>query len=169
MEYRVTGDYRLNRLTGPPDAPSFTSGPVVTVPSHLRQQGCVPGNAPQAPEPGTGNVVTIMNVPINSDAVSSDDYVWFTESRRVQAGDCGGHARLLWLKLHKAGTFADGGVIEDATGKWFMYPTIAVNRFHDVLVGFTQTSASEYAAAASPSEQVRIRRAPCGMRALQAR
>jgi hypothetical protein len=144
----VSGDFRLNRLTGPPDAPSFTSGPLITVPSHLSQVGCIPGNAPQAPEPGTGNVVTITNVPINSDAVARDDYVWFTESRRVSAGDCGGHARVLWLKFHKAGTFVDGGVIEDATGKWFMYPTIAVNRFHDVLVGFTQTSASEYASAA---------------------
>ena len=144
----VAGDFRLNRLTGPPDAPSFVSGPVITMPSHLSQVGCIPANAPQSPEPGTGNVVTITNVPVNSDAVARDDYVWFTESRRVQAGDCGGHARVLWLKFHKAGTFADGGVIEDATGRWFMYPTIAVNRFHDVLVGFTQTSAAEYASAA---------------------
>jgi hypothetical protein len=80
--------------------------------------------------------------------VFRDDYVWFTESKWVPATDCGGHARVLWLQLHKSGTFADGGVIEDPTGKWFMYPTIAVNRFHDVLVGFTQTSASEYASAA---------------------
>jgi fibronectin type III domain protein len=144
----ATGDFRLNRLTGPPDAPSFIPGPLITVPSHLAQVGCIPANAPQAPEPGTGNIVPIVNVPVNSDAVARDDYVWFTESRRVQAADCGGNARVLWLKFHKSGTFVDGGVIEDATGKWFMYPTIAVNRFHDVLVGFTQTSGSEYASAA---------------------
>jgi hypothetical protein len=145
----ATRNFRLNRLTGPPDAPSFAPGPLITVPSHLRQDGCVPyRGVNQAPEPGTGNNVTIPATPVNSDAVFRDDYVWFTESKWVQAPDCGGHARVLWLQLHKSGTFADGGVIEDPTGKWFMYPTIAVNRFHDVLVGFTQTSASEYASAA---------------------
>jgi hypothetical protein len=145
----ATRNFRLNRLTGPPDAPTFTLGPLITVPSHLRQEGCVPySGVNQAPEPGTGNTIIIPPTPVNSDAIFRDDYVWFTESKWVQAADCGGHARVLWLQLHKSGTFADGGVIEDTTGKWFMYPTIAVNRFHDVLVGFTQTSASEYASAA---------------------
>ncbi len=145
----AAGDFRLNRLTGPPDAPSFISGPLVALPSHLRQVGCVPfSGVNQAPEPGTGNTVILPPTPGHSDAVFRDDYLWFTESRRVQATDCGGHARVLWLKLHKSGTFADGGVIEDPAGKWFMYPTIAVNRYHDVLVGFTQTSSMEYASAA---------------------
>ncbi len=145
-----TANYRLNRLTGPPDAPSFTPGPLVMLPSHLKQEGCVPwqGGAPQVPEPGTGNVALVSYWPGNADAVFRDDHVWFTEARRVQATDCGGHAKVLWLKLHKSGTFADGGVIEDPTGRWFMYPTIAVNRFHDVLVGFTQALASEYFSAA---------------------
>lgn len=145
-----SGNYRLNRLTGPPDAPSFTPGPLVTLPSHLKQEGCVPwqGGAPQVPEAGTGNVALVSYWPGNADAVFRDDHVWFTEARRVQATDCGGHARVLWLKLHKSGTFAEGGVIEDPSGRWFMYPTIAVNRFHDVLVGFTQAVASEYFSAA---------------------
>jgi len=144
----TAGDFRLNRITGPPDAPTFVLGLPIPVPSHLTQVGCIPANAPQLPEPGTGSVQPIINTPVNSDAIARDDYVWFTESRRVDATDCGGNARVLWLKFHKSGTFADGGVIEDATGKWFMYPTIAVNRFQDVLVGFTETSASEYASAA---------------------
>ena len=144
----VTGDFRLNRLTGPPDAPSFTSGPLITVPSHLSQVGCIPGtlHKPRSRE-------RAMSPP--SPMFPSTPTRWpgtttcgSPSPRRVQATDCGGHARVLWLKFHKDGTFVDGGVIEDAAGKWFMYPTIAVNRFHDVLVGFTQTSASEYASAA---------------------
>jgi hypothetical protein len=55
-----------------------------------------------------------------------------------------------WWRLESlTGTVLDGGLIDDPTGNYFYaYPSIAVNRFDDVLIGYSRFSASEYAGGA---------------------
>jgi hypothetical protein len=140
---------RLNRLTGSPDAPVFVQGPTVALPSHLTQFGSGP-RAPQPPEPGTGSVATVDIFCSfgGANAVFRDDHVWVVQGGFLPAGSSTGHLAVAWAKVHKSGTFVDGGLIDDATGRYFNCPSIAVNQFHDVLIGFTQSSPSEYYSAA---------------------
>ncbi len=106
--------------------------------------------APQAPEPGTGlraNLETGTGTP----AVFRNDHIWIVQ--RVFGGPSADNARttVRWAKIHTSGVFVDGGSIEDASlvnPKWYIYPSISVNRRDDVLIGFTQTSATEFPSAA---------------------
>jgi hypothetical protein len=135
---------RLNRLTGPPDAPVFTTGPPVTYAPRGTECG---GPAPQAPEPGTGNVVGVPDY-FSLNAVLRNDHVWLVIpiKRLGPSNDC--HAVVYWAKVDKSGALADGGFIEDSGDRWYIVPSIAVNRYNDVLVGFTQASPTEFLSAA---------------------
>ncbi|HLL75344.1 MAG TPA: Ig-like domain-containing protein, partial [Pyrinomonadaceae bacterium] len=59
-----------------------------------------------------------------------------------------------WTQLDSAANFVRGGRADDpgatATngGKWYAFPSMSVNRFGDVLLGFTQFSSSQYPSAA---------------------
>ncbi len=84
-------------------------------------------------------------------AVFRNDHIWIVQ--RVFGGPSADNARttVRWAKIHTSGVFVDGGSIEDASlvnPKWYIYPSISVNRRDDVLIGFTQTSATEFPSAA---------------------
>src|SRR5439155_9740946 len=53
-----------------------------------------------------------------------------------------------WWQLTTAGVIQQRGRIDDSTGPTFyMYPSIAVNANNDVLIGYSRSSASQYASA----------------------
>jgi len=68
------------------------------------------------------------------------------------------HTGVQWTQLDASGgpntgNVVDGGRVEDPTatstngGKWYAYPHIAVNRFGDIILGFTQFASSQYPSA----------------------
>ncbi len=141
---------RLDHLTGTPASPVCTQGPTVSLPPSLIFSSAGSFTAPQAPEPGTGLRANVESGYAGS-AVFRNEHIWITV--RANGGPSADNVRatVRWAKIHTSGTFVDGGVIEDASPvnpKWYIYPSISVNRRDDVLIGFTQTSATEFPSAA---------------------
>ena len=58
-----------------------------------------------------------------------------------------------WTQLNTSGDVVQGGRVEDPTatatngGRWFAYPSIAVNANNDILLGFGVFSSMEFASA----------------------
>ncbi len=81
-------------------------------------------------------------------AVYRGGYVWAVHNIYVPA-DNPKRAAVQWWQLRLDGSAAQRGVIEDTTNQYFYaYPSIAVNRNQDMLIGFTRFSANTYASAA---------------------
>lgn len=145
--------YRLSTITGTPSTPVYTRG---VQRSHTLvsswSEAYVVGTdaAPQAPEPTTGLVrgvdqgdSRIMN------AVFRNNAIWYAQTVALPAGTPT-HTAAQWIKLSTAGADLDAGRIDvpSATatngGRWYAYPSIAVNANNDVLVGFAAFSSAAY-------------------------
>jgi hypothetical protein len=90
---------------------------------------------------------------IRSTPVVRDGFIYYTQTVGLPAGGLT-RTSILWTKLTAStGNVADGGLIDDSAatatngGKWYAYPHIAVNKFGDVIVGFSQFSSAQYASA----------------------
>jgi len=85
-------------------------------------------------------------------AVYRNGYLWFAHAVAMPAGSYT-HTAARWVKADTSGNFVDGGQVEDPTatavndGKWYAFPSIAVNRYNDVLLGFSQFSSAQWASA----------------------
>lgn len=149
--------YRLNTITGTPSAPVYTQGALrvhALVSAWTQANALGTDAAPQAPEPGTGLIhgvdegdSRIMN------AVFRNGSIWYTQTVGLPAG-VPTHTAAQWIRLSTAGTDLDAGRVDDPTatssngGKWYTYPTIAVNANNDALIGFSQLSSAQYPTAA---------------------
>ncbi|HEY5232585.1 MAG TPA: immunoglobulin domain-containing protein [Verrucomicrobiae bacterium] len=53
-----------------------------------------------------------------------------------------------WWQIQTDGTIAQHGLLDDSSGvNFYAYPSIAVNRFGDAMIGYSKFSASQYASA----------------------
>jgi len=56
-----------------------------------------------------------------------------------------------WTVINPTGTFVDGGRVDDPTatatngGRWYAYPSIAVNKNGDILMGFSEFESDDFA------------------------
>ncbi|MBI5305593.1 MAG: IPT/TIG domain-containing protein [Chloroflexi bacterium] len=145
--------YRLNTITGTPASPLYTQGVLKT--NSLGAWTVPSGDIqPQAPEPVTGATAKINAGDARIlNAVFRNGNIWYAQTVGLPAGGIISHLAAQWVKLDTSGNFVDGGRVEDPTatvsngGKWYSYPTITVNKNNDVLLGFSQFSSSQYAAA----------------------
>ena len=149
--------YRLNTIKGTPSTPTFTSGPVKAHALASLSGGWT--------DPG-GNILPQANgVAGETSKVSSGDArilkcvfrnnrVWYTQTVGLPAGGTVARTGAQWVKLTEKGNDADGGRVQDPTatatngGKWYAYPSIAVNGPNDALLGFSQFSSTQFPSAA---------------------
>ncbi|HUR82583.1 MAG TPA: hypothetical protein VM733_17600 [Thermoanaerobaculia bacterium] len=81
-------------------------------------------------------------------AVYRGGYVYAVQNVYVPA-DNPRRAAVQWWQLRLDGTAAQRGIIEDTSNQvFYAYPSLAVNRHQDMLIGFTRFSANTYASAA---------------------
>ena len=155
--WEVDGSYQVNTITGDP-----STGPVYTV-GAIRDRGLAwfsgfTGNMlPQKPTAGSPHPVGIFvqDDMIRSSPVVRDGFIYFTQTVGFPADAADAtRSSILWTKLTAStGAVADGGLIDDPTatatngGKWYSYPHIAVNRFGDIIVGYSQFSSEQWASA----------------------
>ncbi len=145
--------YHLNTITGTAAAPVYTQGPLLAHPV-LSAWTQPSGNiAPQATEPGTGAVASVDSGDARIvDAVFRNGNIWYAQTVGLPAGGLT-HTAAQWVRLDTGGAFVDGGRVEDPTatssngGKWYAYPSIAVNAGDDVLFGFSQFASSQFPSA----------------------
>jgi hypothetical protein len=153
--------YDLSTITGTPAAPAVTLGTSKVRPGgnwtqpggDILPQNCVPGS-PVATFlcPGTPRGADVGDAQVRNNSVYRNGFIYYTQSVGLPAGGLT-HVATQWTKLDTSGNFADGGRVEDPTatatngGKWYAYPSIAVNRNDDLVIGFTQFASNQFAAA----------------------
>ena len=154
--------YRLHNITGTSAAPVFTLDATARVRpgggwtqpggDNLPQQ-CVPGiGAPGHTCPASPRGLEAADAFIRSNAVFRNGRVWYAQSIALPAGGLTVASRFAaqWTALNADGVFSDGGRVEDATaqifngGKHYSYPSIAVNKSDDVLLGFSEFESDDY-------------------------
>jgi hypothetical protein len=73
--------------------------------------------------------------------------IWFTHGICLPAS-IPTHAAVQWWQLSPLGTVQQHGVMEDTSGVLhFSYPSLAVNQFNDVLLGYSSFSVNQYPSA----------------------
>ncbi|HKP71847.1 MAG TPA: hypothetical protein VJT82_02850, partial [Pyrinomonadaceae bacterium] len=151
--------YKFFRLTNaPPSLPALSAG---TTKSLLNTLGAwtQPGGEtlPQAPEAGgtgTRKIVSpdsrVQKVVFRNGGVYFCQTVGLPANRSAATID---RTAAQWVQTNTNGDFLQGGRIEDPNatptngGKWYAYPSLAVNKNNDVLVGYTQFASDQYASA----------------------
>ena len=155
--------YRMHRLTGTPSAPVFNvdaanrtrPGGGWTQPGgDVLPQQCVPGvGTPTQTCPATIRQVDVSDAFVRSNVVFRNLKIYYPQTIALPTGGITNNSRFVaqWTALNPDGTFFDGGRVEDATatringGKHYAYPSLAVNKNNDVLLGFTEFESDDYA------------------------
>ncbi len=151
--------YRLSTITGTAGAPVYTRGALkahtlAPLSGGWTAQGGS-DNLPQASgTAGPGDVALInggdsriLNCTFRNGAI------WYAQTVGLPAGGTITRTGAQWVKLNTSGDDVDGGRVEDPTatatngGKWYAFPTITVNKFDDVLFGFSQFASNQFPSA----------------------
>jgi hypothetical protein len=115
-----------------------------------------------APQHGSSMGISTNDTRI-ANAVLRNGKLWFVQTVFLPAASPT-HSSLQWWKTTATGQVLDFGRIDDTKGEVFAaFPSIAVNRQEDVVIGFSQFSAQSYASAAYVSRSAGD--PPGGMRA----
>jgi hypothetical protein len=151
--------YRLSTITGvPPAAPVYTIGGNMVRPGGGWSQPLnqiLPQAAPLAGVSACGATpcpLETQDAFVRANAVFRNNHIYYAQTIGLPAGGLTRTAAQ-WTKLDTTGAFVDGGRIDDPTatatngGKWYNYASIAVNKFDEVLVGFSQFASNQHVAA----------------------
>ena len=138
------GFIRLYTITGTPAAPVFSTTmlfPSVTQPWADFPNGTGADFAPQ-------NTVTSLiqnNDSRMQNAVFRNGSLWCTHTGFVPAA-APTHSQIQWWQVDPAtGTVQQFGTVTDATAtNFFAFPSIAVNAYNDVLLGYSSYSAAQF-------------------------
>jgi hypothetical protein len=155
--------YKISTITGTSAAPSFTLGATKTRTGggwtqpggDFLPQNCVPGvSIPTQVCPATLRRIDVGDAQVRSNPVFRNGRVWYAQTIALPAGGTlttGSRAVAQWTAVDAVtGNFVDGGRVEDATatllngGKHYAYPSLAVNKNNDVLMGFSEAESDDY-------------------------
>jgi hypothetical protein len=139
------GWLRLYKITGAVGSEQFTAVTFVEIPSPWDYLPNVGWNdfAPQL-----GSTRKIMNNDSRmQNLVYRNGSLWATHTAFLPANS-GTRSSVQWYQIAPDGTVQQFGRIDDPSGTYFFaFPSIAVNKFNDVLIGYSSFSASQYASA----------------------
>jgi len=96
--------------------------------------------------PQSGSVQKIMcNDARMQNCVYRNGSLWCTHTVFLPAGS-GTHCAVQWWKLSTSGSTLQRGRIEDLSGTiFYAFPSLAINKYEDVLIGHSRFSASQFA------------------------
>jgi hypothetical protein len=164
--------YRLSTITGTPSAPSVTIGVTQTRPGggwtqpggDILPQQCITGSpVPTFTCPATPRGIDVTDAQIRGNVVYRNGFVYYPQIIQLPAGGtvASSHVAVQWTKLDtslpinlvNSAMVADGGRIEDPTatftngGKHYAFPSVAVNKNDDMMIGFSQFASNQFASA----------------------
>ena len=88
-----------------------------------------------------------LNFSVFNGALYRNGFIWCAHTIFLDVTNAA-RAAVQWWQLDPAGGILQRGIIQDASGATnYAYPSIAVNRFNDVLVGFSRFSSNQYVSA----------------------
>lgn len=150
------GRLRLFSVSGPVDAPVFNdytdapagglfamAGPGFGSPSWVSE---VPTTINFAPQLGTTNKIFIGDARIQN-VVYRDGALWCAQHVFLPT-NLVTRCAVQWWCVTPGGTVLQHGRMDDPSGaKFYAYPSIAVNRYEDVLIGYSRFAANQYPSA----------------------
>lgn len=152
--------YQVDTITGTPPTPAYTLGASKTrTGGGWTQPGgqILPQAAPVAGVSSCGATpckLETQDAQIRSNPVFRNGFIYYAQTIGLPAGGTLTRTAVQWTKLTAAtGNFAEGGRVDDPTatatngGKWYAYPSIAVNVNNDVMLGWSQFASNQYPSA----------------------
>jgi hypothetical protein len=143
--FTFTGDtLRLYAVSGAVNSPTLSAPVDVTVTTNLWNVS--PGNADFAPQLGSAQKIQNNDARLQN-VVYRNGSLWTTHTVFRPTG-LSTRSAVQWWQLSTAGAVLQRGSVEDTGGtNFFAFPSLAVNAFNDVLLGYSRYSANQYASA----------------------
>ncbi len=148
--FQSKGYIRLLSITGAINAPVLNNAvnPVYVTANSTWSDVEPNGGADFAPQLGLPSVKVQNNDSRIGNLVYRNGSLWFAHTIFLPAGNNPTHSAVQWWELDPAGGLNQFGRIEDTTGtNYYAFPSIAVNKFNDVLIGFSRYSSNQYVSA----------------------
>jgi len=144
------GYVRILSITGPVNSPVLNNAGTNAVYLQVNNtwQDRQPNNgADFAPQLGLSVQVQNNDARLGN-LVYRNGYLWFAHTVFLPATGTPTHSAIQWWQLNPSIGVTQLGRIEDTTGtNYYAFPSIAVNRFNDVLVGFSRYSSNQHVSA----------------------
>ena len=133
---------RIYTITGPVGAEVFGLGATVTAPFSWSSAGF----AEILPQLGSSRRIRAADPSLRG-VVYRNGSLWAVHAIYLSSGGST-RASVQWWQIAPAGTIVQRGLLDDPTGATFYdYPSLAVNKANDVLIGYSRFSATQYASA----------------------
>ena len=101
-----------------------------------------------APQSGLSTVKVQNNDSSIGNVVYRNGHLWFAHTVFLPAGGSPTHSAIQWYQVSPTLGTRQFGRIEDTTAtNYYAFPSIAVNRFNDVLIGFSRFASTQYVSA----------------------
>jgi hypothetical protein len=121
-------------------------------------QTCVPGAPlPTFTCPATPRALETQDSQVRGNVIFRNNQIWYAQTVGIDivAGGVIEHTAAQWTVINPTtSAFITGGRVEDATatptngGRWYAYPSLSVNKFGDMLMGFSEFESDDYVDAA---------------------
>jgi hypothetical protein len=134
---------RINTVTGPVGSEGFNIG--TATPTSTQPWSFSGGDI--APQKGSGQGIAVNDYRMQN-VVYRNGSLWCTHSVYFPAGGNPNRSAVQWWQINPNGKVIQRALIDDPSGRQFFgFPTIAVNRNNDVMVGYSRFAADQYASA----------------------
>ncbi len=146
----ATGRLHMATITGALGSETFTESSTAITSSLGGWTGSSVSGADFAPQLGSTNKIDNGDDRIQN-VVYRNGMLWTTHTIFLPPGGVPARSSVQWWQITPGTTpsLAQMGRIDDATGvNFYAYPSLAVNKNNDVLIGFASFSASQYASGA---------------------
>jgi len=138
---------RLYTVTGPVGAEVFTSGPLITVTNAWDETAPGGFNAEFLPQLGGVRGFRALDSEVQG-LVYRNGSLWASHFVFLPPGGSATRAAVQWWQLSPQGAVLQRGLIDDPTGtNHHAFPSLSVNRFNDVLIGYNRFSRTQYVSA----------------------
>ncbi|MGA9768285.1 MAG: alkaline phosphatase family protein, partial [Blastocatellia bacterium] len=141
-----TGALRLSKITGAVGSESLSLG--IAFPSTPNPwDNAPPGSGNFAPQLGSSQNINDGDA-VAQNLVYRNGSLWCAQTVFLPAGGAATRSAVQWWQLSTSGAIQQRGRVDDPSGNVFYgFPSIAVNKNNDVLIGYSRFSASQYAGA----------------------
>ena len=141
--FQGSGFLRLYRISGPLGSETLT--PIAFPSTPNPWDFGPPGDADFAPQLGSVRKIDTGDPRMHS-VVYRNGTIWGAQMVYLPAGGAPTRTAVQWWQLTTDGSVLQRGRIDDPSGGSFVaYPSIAVNRNNDALIGYSRFSAAQYA------------------------
>ena len=141
---------RISSITGTAAAPTYSTSHPLTTPALTGSNtwaGFPPSGDDFAPQLGSTQKIQVNDSRIQS-VVYREGSLWAAHTIFLPNTATPTRSSIQWWQIAPTGAIQQRGRVDDATGnKFYGFPSIAVNKNKDVLIGYSRFSSQQYASA----------------------